>query len=156
MRRAAALALLTLLACARVLAAPADEVARLVAAHEPPPGVVFEVVTGDESALDRILPVIRAHARTLRERFPGLPVAVLTHGSEQFSLLSENAGRYATLHALVADLGQRDDIPVQVCGNHASWRSKGREDFAAEVEVVSSAGTKLSEYRAAGYAVIVM
>jgi intracellular sulfur oxidation DsrE/DsrF family protein len=85
-----------------------------------------------------------------------MPVAVLTHGSEQFSLLSENAGRYAALHALVADLGERDGIPVQVCGNHASWRSKGRQDFPEEVEVVAAAGTALSQYRAAGYVVIVM
>jgi len=141
---------------AAVRAAPGDEVARLVAAATPPPGVVFEVVTGDEAALRRLLPAIRDHARELRRRFPELPVAVLTHGSEQFSLLRENAGRYADLHALVGALGEEERIPVQVCGNHASWRSKGRSDFPDDVEVVSAAGAKLDEYRAAGFVVIVM
>jgi len=152
-----ALSLLPMLALAAAArAAPGDEVARLLAADTPPPGVVFEVVSGDEAALERVLPAIREHARRLRARFPALPVAVLTHGSEQFSLLGENAGRYAGLHALVASMGGDDGIPVQVCGNHASWRGKGRADFPDDVEVVSSAGAKLSEYRAAGFVVIVM
>ena len=147
---------LCVLALPGARAAPADDVARLIAAGTPPPGVVFEVVSGDEATLERVLPVIREHARALRARFPDLPVAVLTHGSEQFSLLSETAGRYADLHALVAALGEDDGVPVQVCGNHASWRGKGREDFPDDVEVVSAAGATLAGYRDAGFVVIVM
>ena len=116
---AIALSVPALLGAVGARAAPADDVARLIAAATPPPGV-------------------------------------LTHGSEQFSLLSENAGRYAGLHALVAALGEDDGVRVQVCGNHASWRGKRREDFPDDVEVVGAAGATLSGYRDAGFVVIVM
>lgn len=137
-------------------AVPSEEVERLLRADRAPTGVVFEVVSGDESQLERVLPAIREHARRLRERYPALPVAVVTHGSEQFSLLAENGARYGDLHALVSAFGKDDGIPVQVCGNHASYRNKGREDFPDYVDVVSAASAKLAEYRKAGYVVIIM
>ena len=85
-----------------------------------------------------------------------LPVAVVTHGSEQFSLLSANTGRYGELHGLVTAFADEDRIPVEVCGNHASFRGKGRDDFPAYVEVVNSASSRLSEYREARYVIITM
>ena len=45
-------------------------------------------------------------------------------------------------------------MDVNVCGNHASWRDKGTEDFPDYVDVASSAASKMSEYRALGYVVI--
>jgi len=137
-------------------AAPGERVRQLIEAQTAPPGVVFEVVSGNEAQLEQVLPAIRVHAQRLRVRYPGLPIAVLTHGSEQFSLLRDNTGRYAGVHELVSALGRDEDIAVQVCGNHASWRDKGPADFADDVEVVSSAGSKLAEYREAGYVIIVM
>ncbi len=145
-----------LLAGLAAQASPGAAVDRILAANAPPPGVVFEVVTGDESELDRLLPVIHGHARRLRDRFPLLPIAVLTHGSEQFSLLTDNATRYGDLHRLVGTLEAEHGIPVQVCGNHAGFRDKGRADFPGYVDVVSTAPAKLDEYRAAGYVIIVM
>ena len=144
------------LAGASVSAAAVEAVDRLLAASEPPPGVVFEVVTGDESALEAAMPRIREQARRLRERFPELPLVVLTHGAEQFSLLSDRREERSDLHALVRSFGADDGIPVQVCGNHASWRGKGEADFPGYVEVVSSAGSALADYRAAGYVVVLM
>ena len=40
----------------------------------------------------------------LRARFPDLPVAVMTHGSEQFSLLASEQDSYSDLHAQVRAL----------------------------------------------------
>jgi intracellular sulfur oxidation DsrE/DsrF family protein len=155
-RIAPAIALCSLIASADAPASPADEVAGLIGADTAPAGVVFEVVSGDETELDRVLPEIRELARRLRERFPELPLAVLTHGSEQFSLLGENTARYGKLHELASAFTENDRIPVQVCGNHASWRGKGDADFPDYVEVVSSAASKLTEYREAGYVIIGM
>ena len=58
------------------------------------------------------------------------------------------------MHELVTSLGTTDAIPVQVCGNHASFRRKGRADYPDYVDVVASAPSKLAEYRAAGWVVI--
>lgn len=137
-------------------ASPSEQVNTLLEAETAPPGVVFEVISGDESHLVDVLPTIRAHARRLRQRFPQLRVAVLSHGSEQFSLLQSNAGRYGGVHELAAALDGEERMAVQVCGNHASWRGKDAADFPDYVDVVSSAGAALEAYRAAGYVLIVM
>ena len=150
------LPLIALAASAPGLAAasPGAEVDRVVAMDAPPPGVVFEVVEWQEDALTGIVPEITRYAERLRERFPDLPVAVVTHGAEQFSLMTSNESSYADLHAQVRALSGERDVDVHVCGNHASWRDKGADDFPDYVDVASSAGSKMSEYRSRGYVVI--
>ena len=119
----------------------------------PPAGVVFEVATGDSRALESLLPLAAAEAARLRARFPGLPIAVLTHGSEQFALLAQARDEAAPTHAAVRSLVAAD-VPVQVCGNHAGLRGLGADDFPDYVEVASSATTELAAYRARGFEVI--
>ena len=151
--------LLTVLAFATVAtgalaAAPKGEVDRVLAMDAPPPGVVFEVVSWQEDALTAIVPEITRYAERLRARFPELPVAVVTHGSEQFSLMTSEQDSYSELHSQVRALSGDGGVDVHVCGNHASWRDKGTEDFPDYVDVASSAASKMSEYRALGYVVI--
>ena len=142
-------------AAAALAAAPAGEVDRVLAMDAPPPGVVFEVVSWQENALEGIVPEITRYAERLRARFPQLPVAVVTHGAEQFSLMTSEQDSYAELHAQVRSLTGERNVDVHVCGNHASWRDKGVEDFPDYVDVATSAASKMSEYRALGYVVIV-
>lgn len=136
-------------------AAPDGEVDRVLAMDAPPPGVVFEVVSWQEDALTGIVPEITRYAERLRARFPELPVAVVTHGSEQFSLMTSEQESFSELHSQVRALTGEGDVDVHVCGNHASWRDKGTEDFPDYVDVASSAASKMSEYRALGYVVII-
>jgi intracellular sulfur oxidation DsrE/DsrF family protein len=135
-------------------ATPDGEVDRVLAMDAPPPGVVFEVVSWQEDALNAIVPEITRYAERLRARFPELPVAVVTHGSEQFSLMTSEQDSYSELHSQVRALTGEGSVDVHVCGNHASWRDKGTEDFPDYVDVASSAASKMSEYRALGYVVI--
>jgi len=135
-------------------AAPDSDVDRLLALEQPPPGVVFEVVSGDPNALNAIIPQVSRYAGRLRARFPDLPVAVVTHGAEQFSLMTSEQDSYADLHAQIQALSGERDVDVNVCGNHASWRNKTAEDFPDYVEVAISASSKLAEYRSLGYIVI--
>lgn len=136
------------------LAMPDEEVARILAMDEPPPGVVFEVVSGDPEALTDVVPRVSLLAERLRERFPELPVAVVTHGTEQFALLASEAGNYAELHAQVRSLTGERDIEVHVCGTHASWRDNVPEDFPDYVDVAVAAPAKVNDYRALGYVVV--
>lgn len=135
-------------------ATPDSEVERVLAMQEAPPGIVFEVLSGDPDALTRIVPRVSAYSERLRARFPGLPVAVVTHGAEQFSLLASEAGRYSELHAQVRSLTGDRDIDVHVCGTHASWRNNTPEDFPDYVDVAVAAPAKVNDYRALGYIVI--
>jgi intracellular sulfur oxidation DsrE/DsrF family protein len=131
-----------------------SKIEHLLAAESPPAGVVFEVIEEDEDALDRVLPAANRHAAALRERFPGLPVAVVTHGQEQFGLLSnESSGPLASIHTEARALGDAD-VDLHVCGAHASWYGHGPEDFPDYVDVSPSGPALLNDYRALGYEII--
>jgi intracellular sulfur oxidation DsrE/DsrF family protein len=135
-------------------AGPDGEVDRVLALAKAPPGVVFEVVGWDPTALKRAIPQVTVYAERLRARFPDLPVAVVTHGSEQFSLLASEKSNYGDLHAQVRALTGEQDVAVSVCGNHASWRGKTAGDFPDYVDVAVAAREKMGEYRGLGYLVI--
>ena len=135
-------------------AATAAEVERVLALEQAPPGVVFEVVSGDPDRLNAVIPQVTAYVRRLRARFPDMPVAVLTHGAEQFSLLAGETDRYGELHAQVRALTGEQNVDVHVCGNHASWRNKTAADFLDYVDVAASAAEKMGEYRDIGFVVI--
>lgn len=135
-------------------AAPDGEVDRVLALDRAPPGVVFEVVSGDPDRLNAVIPQVTLYAERLRARFPDLPVAVLTHGSEQFSLLTSEQVRYGDLHAQVRALTGEQDVDVHVCGNHASWRRKTAADFPDYVDVAVAASQKMEAYRERGFVVI--
>ena len=136
---------------------PADaQVGDVMARPTAPAGVVFEVISSDEGRLADVAPAIGDYARRLRERFPGIEVAVVTHGAEQFSLLSESAGQYQALHTEIRSLIETRDVPVYVCGNHASWREKTASDFPDFVKVAPSAGGQLDHYQTRGFVLIVL
>lgn len=139
----------------RVLAAaPDSNVDHVLALDQAPPGVVFEVVSGDPDALNAIIPRISRYSERLRARFPDLPVAVVTHGAEQYPLLTSEQDSYADLHAQIQALTGQGDVDVHVCGNHASWRNKTSEDFPDYVDVAVAAPANLGDYRTLGYSVI--
>ncbi|NIO41686.1 MAG: hypothetical protein GTO41_16810, partial [Burkholderiales bacterium] len=63
-----------------------DEVDEVMALHAAPSGVVFEIISGEANRLDTLVPVLREESERLRARFPGLSIAIVTHGAEQFAL----------------------------------------------------------------------
>lgn len=131
-----------------------DSVDSLLRADGPPPGVVFEIVEGDGGALAWALPRVNRLAARLHERFPGLPVVVVSHGREQFGLLAgEAGGPMAPLHAEARALHDAG-ISVHVCGTHAGWNGFGPEDFPGYVDVSPSGPAQIRDYRALGYVLI--
>lgn len=143
--------LLTLFA-GSALAQP--EVDRLIAGGDEPAGVVFEIIESDEEDLLWALPKIARLGERLRQRFPGLPVVVVTHGAEQFGLLaSEAVGPLAPAHEAVKSLAA-SDIGVHVCGVHASWQGNTPEDFPDYVDVAASGPAQINDYANLGYEVI--
>lgn len=137
-------------------ASPNQEVEAVLARAEAPSGVVFEVVSSRENALQRVLPDIKRYAERLKARFPEIGVAVVSHGSEQFSLLSENQPKYAGLHQSIEALVKSEDIPVHVCGGHASWRDNVPEDFPKFVDVAPSGPGQIRVYEDMGYVLIIL
>ena len=133
-----------------------SDVATLLGKKEAPAGVVFEIVSEEYGLLGKLLPSVKQDIDKLRERFPGLPVAIVTHGSEQFDLMTENRNTASKAHNLVEALVAQDEIEVHVCGTHAEWYGKTPEDFPDYVDVSAAGPAQINDYIALGYEVIVL
>ena len=119
------------------------EVNYILKMETPPLGVVFEVVEGDRDALEWAIPQIIKFSKQLRDKFPDIAIAVVTHGKEQFGLMTSEAK-------------ENPDIPVHVCGTHASWYGKSERDFPDYVDVTPAGPTQIANYEDMGYEKIVM
>ncbi len=130
-----------------------DAIERLLAQDQPPFGVVFEIVERNEDALQWAIPAINRYARQLRERFPDIGLAVVSHGREEFALMKSREADNADVHRLVRSL-VADDVPVHVCGTLASWHGKDAGDFPDYVDVTPAGPTAIRNYEAMGYLLI--
>jgi len=108
--------LTTLLNTSWASAATLDDI---LAMTEAPEGVVVEIIESGPDDLEDIIPDIQAATRVLRKKFPDLPVAVVSHGYEQFALTKKNIKDYPTLETGVKQMVD-GEIDVHVCGTHAS------------------------------------
>lgn len=131
-----------------------QRVADVLALSEPPVGVVFEIISGDSDFLDEAIPAIREQSARLRARFKDLPIAVVTHGNEQFALLAERAEAHPGLHKDIKTLQVENSIPVHVCGTYAGWRGLSEEDFPGYVDVAPSGPAQIRNYVELGYVLI--
>lgn len=131
-----------------------EQVTELLAGDEPP-GVVFEIVTGQDDGLTWALPLARDLTARLRARFPALPVAVVTHGSEMFALQSSQAGRFAPVHELAGILGA-EQVEVHVCGTFAEHRGVAPEAFPASIDVAAEGPAQTQGYRELGWPVVLI
>jgi intracellular sulfur oxidation DsrE/DsrF family protein len=132
------------------------QVDRLLEVDEEPPGVIFEIIEDEDDALGWALPKVAQLSAKLRKRFPELPIAVVTHGREQFGLLTIEAdGLLAPIHDN-AQLLREEDIDLHVCGVHAGWDGYTPEDYPAYVDVSPSGPAQIRDYRKLGFVLIVL
>ena len=129
---------------------------RVMALQEPPDGVVFEIVESDGDALNWAIPKTVTMIEQLRRRFPGLPVAVVSHGSEMFALKNEYASSFKPVHDTVRSLTQEQEVDVHVCGTHASWFNSDESDFPDYVDVAPVAPAQIGQYQELGYELILV
>lgn len=153
--RAAGALLIALLFAPPVPASTDDEVAQLLAQDEAPFGVVFEIVEGDEAALQELLPRVRDAIERIRERFPETGFAIVSHGREEFALQAQNRSEFPIVHQQVQALVS-EEVPVHVCGTHASWYGVTPEDFPDYVDVAPTGPGQVRLYQDLGYTLIVV
>jgi len=130
-----------------------QEIEQLLAQKDAPFGVVFEIVEGDDEALQWAIPAVNKYVKQLRERFPDIGLAVVSHGSEQFGLMKSAQKEKAQIHQTVQSL-VASDVPVHVCGTYASWHGKNADDFPDYVNVSPAGPTEIRNYEAMGYVLI--
>ena len=122
---------------------------------EAPPGVVIEII-GERELLRTLLPEIAQKIQKLRERFPGIPVAIVSHGAEQFLMTSANAAKAPDTHKQLQSLVENDKVDFHVCGTHASWFDVLPEDFPDYVDVAPTGPAQIRHYEDLGYELIVL
>jgi intracellular sulfur oxidation DsrE/DsrF family protein len=130
-----------------------QEIEQLLAQKDAPFGVVFEIVEGNGDALQWAIPAVNKYVKQLRQRFPDIGLAVVSHGSEQFGLMKSEQKKRPEVHKTVQSL-VANDVPVHVCGTHASWRGKAAKDFPDYVDVAPAGPTEIRNYEAMGYVLI--
>lgn len=129
-------------------------ITQLLAQEKAPPGVVFEIVTGDPQALRWAIPEVSSYAKRLRERFPKLDIAVVTHGQEMFALQKDKRASTPKVHAEIEQLVKEQQIPVHVCETYAGWRGIGAEAFPDYINVAPTGPAQIKNYMALDYVLI--
>lgn len=124
---------------------------QLLAKPMSPAGVVFEIVDRDPQALELALPWVKQAAERLEERFPGVPMALVTHGQEMFALQEKDKEKNAALHQQVQSLKRDKGIPVHVCETYASWKGVAPEAFPSYIDVAPSGPSQINNYIALDY-----
>ncbi|MEN8175649.1 MAG: hypothetical protein ABFS23_07790 [Pseudomonadota bacterium] len=119
-----------------------------------PPGVVFLIMEEDETAYEWVVPRLLRYVALLREPWPDLPIAVISHGEEMFALLASNADVYASFHAAIRSLVTEQGVDFQLCGAYARDAGVDESEFVDFVEVVPSAPAQITDYRMLDYRVI--
>lgn len=77
---------------------------KILSSSQVPTGVVFEVASGDEEGMKWVIPMVKSYSRQLREKFPGIKLALVSHGEEQFQFTRSNIQRFANAHKQVKRL----------------------------------------------------
>lgn len=123
-----------------------DDINNVLAMESAPHGVVFEIVSGRSDKLDQLIPQVQVYIKQLREKFTDLPIAVVSHGREQFALTTENSKQHLQVHNTVKSLVQDQDVSVHVCGTYASWNNVEEEAFPDYVNVSPAGPAQINDY----------
>ena len=132
-----------------------SQVEAIIAADEAPEGVVFEIIDRDWEFLDQAMPEIQKFANRLRQKFPGLDIAVVSHGFEQFALTTSELDANEPLKNSVQSLVD-SDVPIHVCGTFADWQGVDQSAFSELVDVSATGPAQINDYISLGYVNIVV
>ena len=123
---------------------------RLLQADETPDGVVFELVAWDEFTWSWAAPMIADLRAQLKQKFPQVDVAVVSHGGEQFQLTRDRAGQQPKAIAQLQSL-TADGVDLHVCGAHSLWNDVPVSSYIEIVDVSPSGPAQLNDYIKLGY-----
>ena len=119
-----------------------------------PDGVVFELVTGSKNTWGWAAPMVKDLSKQLKQKYPEIDIAIVSHGYEQFQLTKSNANNQKTTISILKDLVKKDDVDLHVCGTHSSWYNVPEEDYIDIVDVTSSGPARINDYQSMGYKLI--
>lgn len=133
----------------------AEDIKLLLEGEKAPEGVVFELIGNEGNYLEDALEKVQSYKEHLHKKFPGLDIAVVSHGSEQFNLTKNKMTKAKEAHKKVQRL-VASDIPVHICETHASWRGVTAEDFPDYITVSATGPAQIRQYQELGYELIII
>ncbi len=128
---------------------------RLLNAEQAPDGVVFELISWDDKTWQWAAPMITDLRRQLQQKFPGIDVAVVSHGGEQFQLTKTAAAQQPQAIAQLQSLTD-DGVNLHVCGTHSYWNDVDESAYLDMVSVSPSGPAQVSDYIKLGYTHILL
>ena len=120
----------------------------------PPSGVIFTVREYDEDALYWVLPRVEQYMLELRQRFPKLQIAMMSHGDEIISLSQENKHKHKTTHKLLQKLVTQNNLLFHICGTMAHMSGLDPDDFPDYVDVVPYGPAQVEDYLSLGFELV--
>jgi len=132
------------------LAGKPETVDAVLQMQNAPTGVVFRVDEWDHDALQWAVPIIRKDVARLRQRFPDIKLAMVTHGEEEFALMKRAKDVYPGVQKDVKKLVS-DDVIVHVCTGHALMNGQSEAGFVEFVDPVPAGADKVAQYMRQGY-----
>lgn len=133
---------------------PEQSIIDRILAGQQPQGVLLLVMEDDEEALRWVLPRVVAYTRQLRARWPELPIVLLSHGDEMFSLVSAARNLYPEIHAAARRLVSEHRVHFQLCGAFAAMSEIAASDFPEYLDVIPSAPAEIENYRLLEFAIV--
>ncbi|MBT3744358.1 MAG: hypothetical protein HOG86_02405, partial [Candidatus Thioglobus sp.] len=89
---------------------------QLLESDNEPEGVVFELIESDKKTWKWAAPMIKDLKIQLKEKYPNIEIAVVSHGREQFQLLKSRVKSQQKAIAILEGLVQQENIDLHVCG----------------------------------------
>ena len=128
---------------------------KLLQATETPDGVVFELLSWDEDTWQWAAPLIVDYRNQLKQRFPDIDIAIVSHGGEQFQLTQEKAEKQPEAIATLRGLTD-EGVSLHVCGVHSSWEDVAESEYIDIVDVAPSGPARINDYVNLGYTKILI
>ena len=132
-----------------------SDISQLLKAEKAPKGIVFEVVGWSGEYLKQAFEKIDKYEAQLHKKFPKLKIAIVSHGSEQFSLTKDKKEEFAKTHTKIKHLIETD-IPVYVCGNHSRLRGVDTKEFPEYLKIAKRGPLQIKHYQDLSYQLIVI
>ena len=145
-------ALITGITNTAVNAGDKQQIQSILHMSTPPEGIVFEILA-NKDGLKWAIPRVQEYAAQLREKFPALAIAVVSHGQEQFALQTQYQNENRQVHSQVKSLLD-NKVQLHVCGTYAEWKGVSPEDFPDYVDVAAEGPAQIKSYMELGYMLI--
>ena len=124
---------------------------RLLQSDNTPEGVVFELIENDKKTWEWAAPMVKELRDQLKEKYPNIEIAIVSHGREQFQLLKKRAKKQPQAIATLQDLVHTKNVNLHVCGAHSSWFGIDPSAYINFVDVTDSGPAMINNYIDLGY-----